>query len=131
MLATGLYAALLGLLFVALSVRTLRLRRTLRIAVGDAGNPQMLRDMRVHANFAEYIPLALFLIYLSETQGANSMLVHALGLALLIGRVSHSYGVSQTNENYRFRVAGMALTFTPIIVASAYLLISYARRLGT
>ena len=130
MLTTGLYAALLGLLFVALSVRTLLLRRTLRIAVGDAGNPEMLRAMRVHANFAEYIPLALFLIYLCETQGANRILVHALCLALLVGRLSHSYGVSQSNENYRFRVAGMALTFTPIIVASAYLLFAYARHLG-
>ncbi len=131
MLTTGLYAALLGLLFVALSVRTLRLRRSLRIAVGDAGNAEMLRAMRVHANFAEYIPLALFLIYLSETQGANRILVHALCLALLIGRLSHSYGVSQSNENYRFRVAGMALTFTPIIVASAYLLVAYAQPFGT
>jgi uncharacterized membrane protein YecN with MAPEG domain len=130
MLTTGLYAALLGLLFVALSVRTLRLRRTLRIAVGDAGNPKMLRAMRVHSNFAEYIPLALFLIYLSETQGANWLLVHALCLALLIGRLSHSYGVSQLNENYRYRVVGMALTFTPIIVASAYLLFAYARHLA-
>ena len=36
---TSFYAALLALLFVALSVRTLRLRRRLRIAIGDAGNP--------------------------------------------------------------------------------------------
>jgi uncharacterized membrane protein YecN with MAPEG domain len=114
---TGFYAALLGLLFVALSVRTLRLRRTLRIAVGDAGNPKMLRAMRVHSNFAEYIPLALFLIYLSETQGAHRLLVHALCVALLIGRLSHSYGVSQLNEDYRFRVTGMALTLTAMVVA--------------
>ena len=33
-----LYAALLGLLFVALSVRTVRLRRRQRIAVGDRGD---------------------------------------------------------------------------------------------
>jgi uncharacterized membrane protein YecN with MAPEG domain len=131
MLTTPVYAAILGLLFVALSVRALRLRRTLRIAVGDGGNTKMLRAMRVHSNFAEYVPLALFLIYLSETQGANWLLVHALCLALVIGRLSHSYGVSQLNEDYRFRVSGMALTFTPIIVASIYLLFAYARHLGT
>ena len=124
---TGVYAALLGFLFVALSVRTLLLRRELRIAVGDAGNPKMLRAMRVHSNFAEYIPFGLFLVYLSETQGAERLLVHALCLALLAGRVSHSYGVSQLNEDYRFRVAGMALTFTPIIVASIYLLFAFAK----
>jgi len=62
-----LYAALLAMLFVALSIRTLRLRRRLRIGIGDAGNEQMLRAMRVHSNFAEYVPLTLFLIYLAET----------------------------------------------------------------
>ena len=122
MITTALYAALLGLLLVALSVRTLRLRRSLRIAVGDAGNATMLRAMRVHSNFAEYVPFALLLIYLSEALGANKLLAHALCIALLVGRLSHAYGVSQLKEDYRFRVAGMALTFTAIIVASSYLL---------
>jgi len=66
---TLLYAALLGLLFVVLSVRTLLLRRRLSIAIGDAGSESMLRAMRVHANFAEYVPLSLLLIYLVEVTG--------------------------------------------------------------
>ena len=53
---TSFYSALLALLFCALSLRTLLLRRKLRVAVGDAGNLQLLRAMRVHANFAEYVP---------------------------------------------------------------------------
>lgn len=48
------YAAVLGLLFAALSVRTLLLRRRLRVALGDGGDERLLRAMRVHANFAEY-----------------------------------------------------------------------------
>jgi hypothetical protein len=52
-----LYAALLAFLFVGLSMRTLRMRRRMRITVGDAGNPGMLRARRAHANFAEYVPL--------------------------------------------------------------------------
>ncbi|MGE3601570.1 MAG: nitroreductase family deazaflavin-dependent oxidoreductase [Dehalococcoidia bacterium] len=43
MARVSLYAALLALLFIALSVRTIRLRRRLRIAVGDAGSAQMLQ----------------------------------------------------------------------------------------
>ena len=122
-----LYAALLALLFVALSIRTLRLRRRLRIGIGDAGNEQMLRAMRVHSNFAEYVPLTLFLIYLAEVQGAHALFIHALGLCLLAGRLSHAYGVSQANENYTFRVVGMSMTFTSLISASAYLLFNYSR----
>ena len=119
---TLLYAALLGLLFVFLSVRTLLLRRRLSIAIGDAGNEFMLRAMRVHANFAEYIPLSLLLLYFVEITSAPPFLVHILGAAVLAGRVSHAVGVGRMNENYAFRVTGMVLTLTPLIVASIRLL---------
>lgn len=126
-----LYAALLTLLFVALSIRTLRLRRRLKIGLGDAGNDRMLRAMRVHSNFAEYVPLALLLVCLVEGQGAHPLLVHGLGLCLLIGRLSHAFGVSQADENYRYRVAGMAMTFTTLLTSAAYLLIAPFHRLGS
>ena len=121
------YAAVLALLFVALSIRTLRLRRKLHIAIGDAGNQTMLRAMRVHSNFAEYVPLSVILVYFVEANGAPLILVHALGLCLVVGRVAHAFGVSQPIENYRFRVTGMALTFTTLIVSSAYILLAFAR----
>lgn len=130
MITTAAYAALLGLLFVALSVRTLRLRRSLRIAVGDAGNSTMLRAMRVHSNFAEYVPLSLLLIHLVEATGASSLLVHGLGASVLLGRISHAFGVSQVKENYLFRVAGMAMTFTPMIVAALRVLVVYTSKAG-
>ena len=75
---TPLYAALLALLFVGLSVRTLRMRRRLQIAIGDDQNPAMLRAMRAHANFAEYVPLCLVLLFFVETRSASSYFVHAL-----------------------------------------------------
>jgi hypothetical protein len=54
MTATPGYAALLGMIFVILSLRTirLRLRRRHRVAVGDGDNAELRRAMRVHANFA-------------------------------------------------------------------------------
>ena len=85
-----LYAGLLALLFVASSFRTLRLRRRLRIAIGDAGNQAMLRAMRVHADFAEYVPFSLLLIYLVESTGAGAWFVHGLGMCLLLVFASHS-----------------------------------------
>ena len=121
-----LYSGLLALLFVALSVRTLRMRRRLRVAVGDGGDERLLRAMRVHANFAEYAPFALFLIYLLELTGGSAILVHALGSALLAGRASHAIGVAQVNETFAFRVAGMSLTLTVITIAALRLLYVYA-----
>jgi uncharacterized protein len=126
----AIYTSILALMFVGLSIRTLSMRRRLRIAIGDAGNPEMLRAMRVHSNFSEYVPLGLLLMILVAGSGADPMLVHFLGLTLLAGRISHAYGVSQSRENYRFRVSGMALTFASLITSSLYLLLSQVSAVG-
>ena len=112
-----------------LSVRTLKKRRELKIAIGDAGNHQMLRIMRVHANFAEYVPISLLLIYFFETQGAYKALIHLLCLCLVAGRFSHAFGVSQLTENYKFRVFGMAMTFTAIVTSALGLFFLYVKQL--
>jgi Uncharacterized relative of glutathione S-transferase, MAPEG superfamily len=121
---TSLYAAILALLFYKLSMRTIQLRRQLRIPIGDGGEPQMIRAMRVHANFAEYVPLALVLLFLVESNGAQSWVVHVLGLILLAGRLLHAGGVSRVKEDFRLRIAGMRMTFIMLIAASVYLLVT-------
>ena len=47
MVVTPLYAALLGLIFVGLSVRTIRLRRRYRVGVGDGNHAELQRAARV------------------------------------------------------------------------------------
>lgn len=126
---TPIYAALLALLFFFLSVRTLRLRKTLRIGVGDGGDKAMIRAMRVHANFAEYTPIALLLAFMLEMTGTYSWLVHVVCACLLVGRISHAYGVSQVNEDLRFRVAGMALTFLSLLGSALSLLLIHGNRM--
>ncbi|MBD0275544.1 MAG: MAPEG family protein [Acetobacteraceae bacterium] len=108
------YAAVLALLFVFLSVNTIRGRREHRIALGVSGNSDLERRVRVHGNFAEYAPFALFLIAMAEVRGAPPLVVHALCLSLVFGRLAHAWGVSRTDEDFRFRVAGMAATFATI-----------------
>lgn len=125
MLVTPIYAAIFGFLFVALSVRTLLLRRRLGVALGDGDQPLLARAVRVHSNFAEYVPLSLILIYFLETQTGASLWIHVLCSALLIGRITHAFGVSKVEENFRYRVTGMAFTFTVIISASIGLMLSY------
>ena len=125
MTITPVYTAILILVFIGLSVRTLRLRRRLGIPLGDRGNEEMSRAMRVHANFAEYVPIALFGIFMFELSGGGAALTHLLGAALVIGRISHAYGVSRSPEDYRYRVFGMALTFTVLAVAAFALLTAY------
>lgn len=124
------YAAVLGLLFAVLGIRTIRLRTRLRIAMGDGGNPQLLRAMRVNANFAEYVPLTLFLVYLTEQGGAPPGMVHFPCACLLAGRVLHALGVSRIKEPFALRVIAMVLTFGPLVGASTLLLRQYVAHLN-
>ena len=119
---TPIYAALLALIFLALSVRTIRLRQQLGIAIGDQGDDAMQRAMRVHANFAEYAPLTLLLLFMLEPQVDSPLLMHGLGAALLVGRFLHAAGVSSPAEDLRWRVIGMVLTFTALGTAALGLL---------
>ena len=51
-------------------------------------------------------------------RGARELYALTLGLALLVGRLIHAFGVSQENETFRYRTAGMSLTFIAIAAAS-------------
>lgn len=115
---TAAYASLLALLYVFLSTRIIGLRRSKKIAIGSGADKQLERAMRVHSNFAEYVPLALLLILMLELQSVNKILVVFLGLLLLVGRIIHAYGVSQQDEDFRLRVTGMTLTFMTLIFSS-------------
>lgn len=120
------YAALLGLLFVVLSVRVIVMRRQTGVGVGD-GEGQLLRRHRVHANFAEYVPLALILLTFCEIQGLPGWAVHLLCAGLLAGRFVHAWGVSQSDENLKFRIVGMSLTFAVITLSSLAVLVQVVR----
>ncbi len=120
--ATALYASLLALLFLFLSVRTVTLRGKLRIALGDRGNPAMARAMRTHANFAEYVPFALLLMYILERHTDSHWWIHALGLLLLVGRICHALGFGREPEIFQLRAVGASLTFLVIVVAALRLL---------
>jgi uncharacterized membrane protein YecN with MAPEG domain len=115
---TAFYAALLTLLFVFLSVRVIATRRSSGAALGDGGSLKLLRRIRVQGNFAEYVPLALILLGLAEGLHTPDWLLHLLGFALLIGRLLHAFGVSRANEQFAFRVTGVAFTLTMLISAA-------------
>ena len=121
---TPLFASILALMFLSLSFRALLLRRKYRIAVGDSGNLELLRAVRAHGNFAEYVPIALLLIYFIEQSQAQAWLVYCLGTALVLGRLSHAFGLSQVKEPLFFRVFGMVCTLNTIGVSALYLLVS-------
>lgn len=115
---TAFYAGLLALLYVVLAVRVIGARRGARVALGDGGDAGLMRRIRVHANFAEYVPMALLLLSLAESLKTDVRLLHGLGVVLLGGRIVHAVGVSQATEWLALRVGGMAATFAVILGAA-------------
>jgi uncharacterized protein len=124
-LSTAWYAALHGGLYVWLSLRIVVQRRRLRVSLGDAGHHTLQRAIRAHANFAEYVPLALLLMLMTELRGAPAWLLHSMGSALLLARCSHAYGLSSASTQAPFRSAGMAVTLTVLLCAGGYLVFDY------
>jgi hypothetical protein len=122
-----IYAAMLAVMFVALSIRVIALRRASKLPLGFQGDVALERRVRAQGNFAEYVPLALLLLAFVEMRGAPAWLVHAMALVLVAGRLSHAYGVSQLRESFAFRVSGMAMTFTVILSAALAILIQSLR----
>ena len=115
---TSLYAALTALVFLALSWRVIRYRRANVISLGNSGDKNLLKRMRAQANCAEYAPLALILMMLSELNGAPPVALHTMGAAFVAGRVLHAYGFASTPQKIILRQAGMALTLAMIAAAA-------------
>jgi uncharacterized membrane protein YecN with MAPEG domain len=123
MAAAGLYIGLLTLMNIVLQARVIQLRRGRRIGLGDGGDKDLARAVRVHGNFAENAPFAFAgLVALAALQ-TSVLVIHAVGLVMLAGRVLHAVGLSQSAGSTFGRVAGMVLTFTAL-GATALLLIA-------
>jgi uncharacterized membrane protein YecN with MAPEG domain len=119
---TSLYAALAALLLLALAGLVVRARWRYRTGLGIGTEPAMERAVRVHANFVEYVPLTLVLLLLAELASGPAGLLHACGATLIVCRVLHAYGLSQTSGRSFGRFWGTAGTWAVILVLSVTLL---------
>ena len=111
---TALYAAILALIMVALAINVTIHRAKLRVPMGDGGNPQMLRMIRVHGNAVEYVPLGIVLMGILELNSGWHWALHAAGLALILARVLQSWGMWSTDIAGFGRISGQSLTWITI-----------------
>jgi len=118
MTITPLYAGILAILFFVLSLRVVALRGH-GASLGDGGNPILLRRIRGHGNFAEYVPFVLLMMAMLELSHYSIYLLHAFGVILVVARLLHAYALSFT-ETFKFgRFWGTALTFGLVLVCGA------------
>ena len=117
MMVTPLYAGLLVLWFLVLSIRVIRRRGSGGIALRDGGDPGMLRVIRGHANFAEYVPLALLLMAILELSRFSIYVLHALAPDAAGGATAaRLYALSFTQQFKFGRMAGAGLTFIVLFI---------------
>ena len=89
--AFGFYAALNALIMLVLSMRVVRARFKTNTAYGDGAKPEMAAPLRAHANNAEYVPVALILLWaIASPLGRSIWLIHGMGVTLTIGRILHA-----------------------------------------
>ena len=117
-----IYAAIFGLMFVYLSVRVIKQRRSAKVSLGDGDNPALRKAIAVHNNFSQYVPLTLLLIAFVELSHASAIMTHGLCACLLVARVAHAYGLVQPVQIMKLRQIGVLLTFGVIVFAAFYLL---------
>ena len=111
---SAFYASLAALLIVKLSLDVIKIRRAKKISMGDGEDKQLQLAIRTHANAVEYIPITLILLFALELNGASKLLIHALGIAFIAGRVLHALGL--TNQDLSKRVLGMQITLWLLVV---------------
>lgn len=114
---SSIYAALLALLIVRLSLGVIKLRRTEKVRLGDGGVPALQNAIRAQGNATEYVPISLILLILLELNDGHALLIHLGGVTILAGRLLHAKGL--LTENLRFRILGMQLTVYGLIGLAA------------
>lgn len=124
-MVTPLYAGILGFIYIGLSFLVILGRWKHKVNMGDGGQDELFKRIRLHGNFIEYVPFALILIFLAEREGASEVMIHVLGMMLVVSRIIHPIGLYYKFGMSGGRTGGMVLTFFVILVASFLCLKSY------
>ena len=117
---TGLYAGILGILLILLSINVTRNRVRSKIMLFDGVDPALGRAIRAQGNFIEYVPAALLLVAVAELGGAPALALHAAGIVLVVARLLHAWALSRGTEPSFGRLVGTLGTWIVIGVGAVY-----------
>jgi uncharacterized membrane protein YecN with MAPEG domain len=118
---TGIYAAILGIMFIALRVNVIIERAKSGISIMHQDNMVLAEKIRRFGNFIEVVPHALILMGIVETFGASALWLHAIGGLLLASRVLHPIGLDHTNGKNTLRIVSGMLTSVSFVVAIVFI----------
>lgn len=111
---TLITAAALGLLDLWLGIRVSRVRFSRKVSIGHGDVPGMEARIRAHANFNEYVPIALILMGLIEANVGASRWLWVVGALLVAARLLHPFGMDRPAPN-PLRATGAMLTWLVLL----------------
>lgn len=121
-MSTYLFASLLTLLYLLISVLTIKARTKNRISLGYGKNNEIEAIVSAHSNFASYAPLFIFLLYILEHELQSDFIIVILGSGFLLGRILHLIAFTSHKMNFKLRTLGMVLTLTPLAIQALLLI---------
>lgn len=117
---TAFYGGLIALLLLVLAARVSLLRRRFKVGLGDGGEKVLQRAIRAHGNTVEWALPAILLLLIAELNRAPSLLLHLCGLAVLVGRLLHAFGLSGSGGYSFGRFAGSGLSWGALAVLAIW-----------
>ncbi|WP_068547146.1 MAPEG family protein [Thalassotalea crassostreae] len=113
---TGFYAAILAILFIALTFMVIKQRKSQKVGLGVDGDDNLLKAVRIHGNFTEFVPMALILLAACELNGSSTTFLHTIGGALVTCRFLHAIGLTKSRNTSWQRFVSVLGTMIIILV---------------
>lgn len=121
-------ASLLTVLYIYLSALVIKGRRQQKLMYMVNDNDAFVAKFRAHANFAEYVPITLLMMYFAAYFKMPVIGLALLAVVFVCGRYSHAYGLIHAERNKRFkpRIYGMQASLATLGFLALYDLLSAA-----
>jgi uncharacterized protein len=120
-----LFTIIFIIFYLILTIITINVRKSSKVAYGDDNNKKLIKAIRAHANFFEFTVFFIISSFLLEILDANQIYVLFVNIVFLLGRISHAY--SMLKEKILFRVIGMMATLSIYALNCIYLLYLYVQ----
>ena len=120
---SSLFTSILAIWLLILSKRVIALRGASYLkffAFYNFGEEALSRSVRAQANFIEYTPFFLILLFIAEFNGSHPHFLYLVSCLYLISRLMHGIGFGFMRHSPFFRVGGTTLTFVSILMIAVF-----------
>ena len=125
----ALYAGLCALLLIVFAALISRFRMKFRVGLGDGGNAELSRAIRVHGNAIEWMLPMLLLLLIAELNHTSHVLLHICGAAFVLARIAHAVGLTRRSGESPGRKLGTVVSWTVIVVLAIVNIVDFVRAL--